>query len=48
MQDHRTHRGQAVRPLRTRVPLRTLLLLIGMGLMLPCYLFTVGNVCLSP
>ena len=24
------------------------LLLIGMGLMIPCYLFTVGNVCLSP
>ena len=48
MQDHPTHRGQTVRPLRTRVPLRTLLLLIGMGLMLPCYLFTVGNVCLSP
>ena len=23
-------------------------LLIGMGLMIPCYLFTVGNVCLSP
>lgn len=28
--------------------LRTLLLLIGMGLMIPCYLFTVGNVILSP
>ena len=32
MQDHPPHRGQTVRPLRTRVPLRTLLLLIGMGL----------------
>ena len=31
-----------------RLPLRTLLLLTGMGLMIPCYLFTVGNVCLSP
>lgn len=37
---------EAVRPVR-RLPLRTLLLLTGMGLMIPCYLFTVGNVCLS-
>ena len=32
---------------RMRLPVRTLLLLTGMGLMIPCYLFTVGNVCLS-
>ena len=37
---------KAVHPVK-RLPLRTLLLLTGMGLMLPCYLFTVGNVCLS-
>ena len=27
---------------------RDVLLLTGMGLMLPCYLFTAGNVLLSP
>ena len=34
-------------PRAKRGVLRTLLL-IGMGLMIPCYLFTVGNVALSP
>lgn len=46
MQDADAHREEAVRPVK-RLPLRTLLLLAGMGLMIPCYLFTVGNVCLS-
>ena len=46
MQSADAHRREAVCAVK-RLPLRTLLLLIGMGLMLPCYLFTVGNVCLS-
>ena len=46
MQGADAHREEAVRPVK-RLPLRTLLLLTGMGLMIPCYLFTVGNVCLS-
>ena len=46
MQSADAHRGPVDGPVR--LPLRTLLLLTGMGLMIPCYLFTVGNVCLSP
>lgn len=37
---------QAAGPVSGRA--RTLLLRVGMALMIPCYLFTVGNVCLSP
>ena len=48
MQSADARRRPADGPVRARLPLRTLLLLIGMGLMLPCYLFTVCNVCLSP
>ena len=48
MQSADARRRPADGPVRARLPLRTLLLLAGMGLMLPCYLFTVGNVCLSP
>ena len=44
MQSADARRGRADGPVR--LPLRTLLL-IGMGLMIPCYLFTAGNVCLS-
>ena len=46
MQSADARRGPVDGPVR--LPLRTLLLLTGMGLMIPCYLFTVGNVCLSP
>ena len=46
MQSADAHRGPVDGPVR--LPLRTLLLLTGMGLMIPCYLFTVCNVCLSP
>ena len=31
-----------------RTKLRTLALMTGMGLMIPCYLFTVGNIWFSP
>lgn len=31
-----------------KIPFRRLLLLLGMSLMIPCYLFTVGNVLFSP
>lgn len=34
--------------MKKKTPFLTRLLLIGMGLMIPCYLFTAGNVMLSP
>lgn len=34
--------------MKDKTPFLTRLLLIGMGLVIPCYLFTVGNVIFSP
>ena len=40
--------GVQTPPPRAKRGVLRALLLIGMGLMIPCYLFTVGNVALSP
>ena len=40
--------GVQTPPSRAKRGVLRTLLLIGMGLMIPCYLFTVGNVALSP
>lgn len=41
-------RPKALSGVTGRTPLRETLLLTGMGLMIPCYLFTAGNVLFSP
>ena len=43
----REQRAFAPAPQGVKIPLTALLLMLGMGLMLPCYLFTAGNVLLS-
>ena len=40
-------RHATLRPVTGKTPVRDILLLIGMGLMIPCYLFTAGNVMFS-
>jgi len=39
--------GKAREVVKRKAPFYTVLLLLGMGLMIPCYLFTAGNVLLS-